>query len=68
MKLLFDNLELLLRLAAIAQLSVAFLNVFLVRLMNWRRDLKGPCGALIKDRCLTACTCTVGSLSEIAAR
>ena len=33
------NLELFLRLAAIAQLGVVVLNLFLVRLMNWRRDL-----------------------------
>jgi hypothetical protein len=37
MKLL--NLELFLRLAALAQLGVAVLNLFLVRIMNWRRDL-----------------------------
>ena len=40
MKLLFDNLELLLRLAALAQLGVVLLNLFLVRLMNWRPDLE----------------------------
>ena len=40
MKLLFDNLEFFLRLAALAQLGVAVLNLFLVRLMNWRRDLE----------------------------
>ena len=39
MKLLSDNLELLLRLAALAQLGVVLLNLFLVRLMNWRPDL-----------------------------
>ena len=39
MKLLFTNLELLLRLAALAQLGVAILNLFLVRIMNWQRDL-----------------------------
>jgi hypothetical protein len=33
------NLELFLRLAALAQLGVAVLNLFLVRIMNWRRDL-----------------------------
>ena len=33
------NLEFLLRLAALAQLGVVVLNLFLVRLMNWRRDL-----------------------------
>jgi hypothetical protein len=33
------NLELLLRLAALAQLGVAILNLFLVRIMNWQRDL-----------------------------
>jgi hypothetical protein len=37
MKLL--NLELFLRLAAIAQLGVVVLNLFLIRLMNWRSDL-----------------------------
>lgn len=33
------NLELLLRLAALAQLGVAVLNLSLIRVMNWRRDL-----------------------------
>ena len=33
------NLELFLRLAALAQLGVVVLNLFLVRIMNWRRDL-----------------------------
>ena len=33
------NLELFLRLAALAQLGVAVLNLFLVRIMNWRREL-----------------------------
>jgi hypothetical protein len=33
------NLELFLRLAALAQLGVVVLNLFLIRLMNWRRDL-----------------------------
>ena len=33
------NLELLLRLAALAQLGVAVLNLFLVRIMKWERDL-----------------------------
>jgi hypothetical protein len=33
------NLEFLLRLAALAQLGVVVLNLFLVRLMNWRHDL-----------------------------
>ena len=37
MKLL--TLELLLRLAALAQLGVVVLNLFLIRIMNWRRDL-----------------------------
>jgi hypothetical protein len=37
MKLL--NLELLLRLAALAQLAVVLLNLFLIRIMNWRSDL-----------------------------
>src|SRR2546423_10701329 len=37
MKLL--NLELFLRLAALAQLGVVVLNLFLIRIMNWRRDL-----------------------------
>lgn len=39
MKLLVDNLELFLRLAALAQLGVAILNLFLVRIMKWRSDL-----------------------------
>jgi hypothetical protein len=39
MKLIVDNLELLLRLAALAQLGVAVLNLFLVRIMKWERDL-----------------------------
>jgi len=39
MKRLLDNLELLLRLAALAQLGVALLNLFLVRIMKWERDL-----------------------------
>jgi hypothetical protein len=39
MKLLSSHLELLLRLAALAQLGVAILNLFLVRIMNWQRDL-----------------------------
>lgn len=33
------NLELLLRLAALAQLGVALLNLFLIRIMKWERDL-----------------------------
>lgn len=33
------NLELLLRLAAVAQLGVALLNLFLIRIMKWRTDL-----------------------------
>ena len=39
MKLLLDNLDSLLRLAALAQLGIVVLNLFLVRLMNWRPDL-----------------------------
>src|SRR5438067_4273301 len=39
MKLFLDNLELFLRLAALAQLGVAVLNLFLVRIMKWQRDL-----------------------------
>jgi hypothetical protein len=39
MKLLFNNLELFLRFAALAQLGVAILNLFLIRIMNWERDL-----------------------------
>ena len=39
MKRLLDNLEFLLRLAALAQLGVALLNLFLVRIMKWERDL-----------------------------
>ena len=34
------KLELLLRLAALAQLGVVFLNLFLIRIMNWRPDLE----------------------------
>lgn len=33
------NLELLLRLAALAQLGVVILNLFLIRIMKWQRDL-----------------------------
>jgi hypothetical protein len=33
-------LELFLRLAALAQLGVVLLNLFLIRIMNWRRDLE----------------------------
>lgn len=33
------NLELLLRLAALAQLGVALLNLSLIRIMKWRKDL-----------------------------
>lgn len=33
------NLELFLRLAALAQLGVAVLNLFLIRIMKWERDL-----------------------------
>jgi len=39
MKLIHDHLPLLLRLAALAQLSVALLNLSLVRLMKWQPDL-----------------------------
>jgi hypothetical protein len=39
MKLLLTNLELLLRLAALAQLGVAVLNLFLVKIMKWEREL-----------------------------
>ena len=39
MKLLIDNLELFLRLAALAQLGVAILNLFLIKIMKWERDL-----------------------------
>ena len=39
MKLIPDNLELLLRLAALAQFGVAILNLFLVRIMKWEREL-----------------------------
>ena len=39
MKFLSDNLELFLRLAALAQLGVALLNLFLIRIMKWKRDL-----------------------------
>jgi hypothetical protein len=34
------KLELLLRLAAVAQLGVVLLNLFLIRIMNWRPDLE----------------------------
>lgn len=33
------NLELFLRLVALAQLGVVVLNLFLIRIMKWRRDL-----------------------------
>jgi uncharacterized membrane-anchored protein YitT (DUF2179 family) len=39
MKILLTNLELFLRLAALAQLGVAALNLFLIRIMKWERDL-----------------------------
>jgi hypothetical protein len=39
MKLLSDHLELFLRLAALAQLGVAVLNLFLIQIMKWERDL-----------------------------
>ena len=39
MKLLLDHLEFFLRLAAFAQLGVAVLNFFLIRIMKWRSDL-----------------------------
>jgi hypothetical protein len=39
MKIFLANLELLLRLGALAQLGVALLNLFLVRIMKWERDL-----------------------------
>jgi hypothetical protein len=39
MKLLLDHLELFLRCAALAQLGVAALNLFLIRIMKWERDL-----------------------------
>ena len=42
MKLLSSHLELFLRLAALAQFGVAILNLFLVRIMNWQRDLSTP--------------------------
>jgi hypothetical protein len=48
MKLLLNNLELLLRLAALAQLGVAILNLFLIRIMNWERDL-GSAPLLIRE-------------------
>lgn len=50
MKLLLDNLEFFLRLAALAQLGVAILN---------------PYGALIKDLCLIACAFTVWTFSPL---
>lgn len=39
MNFLSNNLELFLRLAAFAQLGVALLNLFLIRIMKWERDL-----------------------------
>lgn len=39
MKLFLDNLDLFLRLAALAQLGIAVLNLFLIRIMKWERDL-----------------------------
>lgn len=36
---LHQHLELLLRLAALAQFGVAILNLFLIRIMKWERDL-----------------------------
>ena len=39
MKPLLDHLELFLRFAALAQLGVAVLNFFLIRIMKWRSDL-----------------------------
>src|SRR5438876_10895255 len=33
------SLDLLLRAAALAQLAVAFLNLFLIRIMKWKPDL-----------------------------
>jgi hypothetical protein len=39
MKIFVDHLELFLRLAALAQLGVAVLNLFLVRIMKWEGDL-----------------------------
>lgn len=41
MKTLLANLELLLRLGALAQLGIAVLNLFLVKIMKWERDLVG---------------------------
>lgn len=48
MKLLVDNLELFLRLAALAQLGVAMLNLFLIRIMKWRSEL-GSLPLLIRE-------------------
>ena len=48
MKMLLTNLELFLRLAALAQLGVALLNLFLVRIMKWERDL-GSAPLLIRE-------------------
>jgi hypothetical protein len=39
MKFLLDNLDSLLRLAALTQLGIVVLNLFLIRIMNWRPDL-----------------------------
>jgi hypothetical protein len=39
MKLVLDNLDSLLRLAALAQLGIVVLNLFLIRIMKWQPDL-----------------------------
>ena len=39
MNLLYDNLDLFLRAAAVTQLGVALLNLALIRIMNWEPDL-----------------------------
>ena len=39
MKFFHDHLEVLLRTAALTQLGVAFLNLALIRIMNWAPDL-----------------------------
>ena len=40
MNLLYEHMELGLRVAAAAQLSVAILNLFLIRIMKWQPDLE----------------------------
>ena len=39
MNLLYEHLEVLLRMAAVTQLGVALLNLALIRIMDWKPDL-----------------------------